>query len=861
MADLATFSQPFKRLFGKKKLKPIAFTDLFARFQNILHENNTVMKIMADMSTKAGGDFVFDKKYLVDCILEIGKSVQRSAYHLNFITANRYLEVFEVIEKLVKDLEVELSTKTPAYQMQRLYYLDQVEEGMEEAVGYKTFNLARMINLPDANVPCGFVVSVAGFRDYLAYNNLFEGIDALMKRLEDGTDSVENVSRSIRLMILGGEIPPYLRQEILSAAKQIGGPKAEEMLYSVRSSAVGEDGDWSFAGLYDSFLNVPFGELLAGYKKVMASLYSQSSLEYRIRKNLSHMEMAISVLYQKMAAGRVSGVFYSLDPNWPERPESVLSAGWGLGKLVVEGEGPVDSFRVQRDPPHFVTEQRIVRKDRMIASTGQGVIEEVPAAMQEDPCLNPDEIRQIAEVGLMLERFFKIPLDVEWSLDREGKLWILQARRLHIEAAKQSTHESLQEIVGRQRVLLAERGMIAYRGVGTGPITLVETHEDLNRFPSGGVLVSHYAHPWLAKAIPKASAIVTDIGTVAGHMATVAREFRVPAIVGAEGATQVLTENMEVTVDAERNRVYEGCVDELVKHQLIKKPTFEITSEFQQLRRLLKKITPLYLVDPDGADFDARGCKTIHDLVRFIHQKAFQALTRPGESPRQLFKQGAKQLKSNVPLDLVVIDIGGGLAKDGEENSYVFPRQFTSFPMQAFWRGLSSPQTWDTEPVSVDFKSLMASLIRTQTAEVTGGRAPMINLAVIGANYLNLSLPLGYHYTAVDAAVGPSPRNNYIFFRFVGGVTDMTRRSRRAVLLSSVLEQADFKVEVNGDLVIARLTDLEKDQIGERLFLIGKLIGFARQLDVLLKADADIDFYAKKFADQMTAVKASGSVS
>jgi pyruvate,water dikinase len=112
----------------------------------------------------------------------------------------------------------------------------------------------------------------------------------------------------------------------------------------------------------------------------------------------------------------------------------------------------------------------------------------------------------------------------------------------------------------------------------------------------------------------------------------------------------------------------------------------------------------------------------------------------------------------------------------------------------------------------------MSSLTRTQTTDIMGNRAPAVNLAVVGSDYVNLCLPLGYHFTAVDAAIGPSPRNNYIFFRFVGGVTDITRRSRRATLLMTILEKADFKVEVNGDLVIARLTDLTKDQIADVSF-------------------------------------------
>ena len=170
--------------------------------------------------------------------------------------------------------------------------------------------------------------------------------------------------------------------------------------------------------------------------------------------------------------------------------------------------------------------------------------------------------------------------------------------------------------------------------------------------------------------------------------------------------------------------------------------------------------------------------------------------------------------------------------------------------MKAIWEGLSSRDTWNMQPVSVDFKGLMSSLTRTQTAEVMGNALPSVNLAVLGSNYVNLSLPLGYHFTAVDASIGSSPENNNISFRFVGGVTDITRRSRRASLLANILEKAGFKVKMNGDLVIARAINLTGKQMMDQLLLIGKLIGFARQLDVLMKNDEDVDYYFQKFQQQ-----------
>jgi pyruvate,water dikinase len=803
------------------------------------------------MGGKMGGEFIFDKKYLSDNVKKLQELVRSSAYDLNYITDNQYLELYGVIEDLAKKLEIELSGKIVIPGAKRIYDLNEIEDGMEDLVGYKACNLSRILNLSEVKVPDSFAVTVGGFRDYMAYNNLFETIEGAVKEYSDEQKSVESVSNATQLRILGGEIPPELRRQILAAGERLSCGKPGSCYFAVRSSAVGEDGDLSFAGLHDSFLNVQFNELLSHYKKVLASLYNQASLEYRLRMNVLSLEMAMPVLYQKMIKSHVSGVLFTLDPNRPERAESLLSASLGLGKVVVEGQEGVDTFRISRNPPYPIVEQQIRSKSPMETPPEKDASQKGTGEPSGDPCLTSKEISAIMDVGLILERYFKRPLDVEWSMDEDGQLWILQARQLNMPRPKRMQHTKLKGATEGHRVLFKNRGMIAYRGIGAGPVWIVENDQDLNHFPRGGVLVSHFSPPWLAKVIPRATAIITDVGAVTGHMATVAREFRVPTIVGAEVATELLAPNQEVTVDTEKNIVYEGLIQELIHHQLLDVPSFETTREFQLLRRLLKKIAPLSLTDPADPGFTPRGCQTFHDVMRFVHEKAFQALVQAGKDSRSFLRRGGKRLKSHLPLDLVLIDIGGGLAEEVGKEMYVEPEKITSTPMKALWQGLSSPNVWNTEPIPVDFKGLMSSLTRTQSSELLGNALPSVNLAVLGSNYVNLSLPLGYHFTAVDAAIGSSPENNNISFRFVGGVTDITRRSRRATLLANILEKAGFKVKMNGDLVIARAINLSEEQMMHQLLLIGKLIGFARQLDVLMKNDEDVAYYFQKFREQL----------
>jgi pyruvate,water dikinase len=838
----------FRNFFTRGRRQLISFAELFSRFQAILNKNNQAMEIIADMGSKLGGEFVFDKKYLSDRIRQITEMARASAYDLNYISGNRYLEIYEVAENLTKELQTELSGKIVVHQQHNIRRLDEIHENMDDLAGNKAYNLSRVAHLPMIRVPQGFVVTIGGFRSYLAYNNLFDKIEGLIDDCMRGNKSIRAVDQAINLMILGGDIPPDLRRDILHAAEGFCGGNPDQCYFAVRSSALGEDGELSFAGLHRTFLNMPLRELLSSYKKVLASLYNEASLAYRLNNRLLPMEMAMPVLFQLMVPSRVAGALLTLDPNAPDRQECLVSANWGLGNLVVDGTGSVDEYRVSRDPPHEILEQRVGARSLMSKPVEPaGPAPALQVDLGDTPCLNPGEISAVVEVAMILERFFKRPLEVEWTLDEQGQVWLLQARPLTISKASRARGPELKDILQKQQVLLSERGAIVYRGIGAGPVWIVDSDDELDRVPSGAVLVSHFSPAWLAKGISRASAVITDVGSAASHMATVAREFRVPTIVDTAEATQMLTPGDEVTVDAERNVVYKGRIAELLHHQLLETASFEGAYEFQLLRRLLRKIAPLSLIDPQGSSFAAENCQTFHDLIRFIHEKAVETLAEVGRDPRTFLKRGGKRLKSHIPLDLILIDIGGGLAESTGKDGYVQPEQIRSTPMAALWHGLSQPDVWSTEPMPVDFKGLMSSLTRTQTAEVPGTTLTGVNLAVIGSNYLNLSLRVGYHFNVVDASMGPTPEDNHIYFRFIGGVTDLSRRSRRATLLMSVFEKIGFKVEVKGDLVIARTAKITEAQMKSKLCIIGRLIGFARQLDVVMKNDADRDIYLEKF--------------
>jgi pyruvate,water dikinase len=109
------------------------------------------------------------------------------------------------------------------------------------------------------------------------------------------------------------------------------------------------------------------------------------------------------------------------------------------------------------------------------------------------------------------------------------------------------------------------------------------------------------------------------------------------------------------------------------------------------------------------------------------------------------------------------------------------------------------------------------------------------NVAIVSGGHMNLSLYLGYHFNIIDCYLGVCPEDRYMFFRFAGGISELARRARRADLLDEVLSRHGFAVERARDLVVARLNSVTPAVMKSRLQMIGRLIGFTRQLDILLR--------------------------
>ncbi len=839
---------------GWRKKPPVPFSVLFKKFKSILERNNAILELIGDMGDKLGGDYVFDRQYILDSCEKLGDQVFKLVSDLSLLCQRKNVALFTAFERLQHQIQEELAGRRALSRTDHILPLAELTHDLADEGGNKMASVGDIRNILGFAVPEGFVITAGAYFEVLERAGLRTMAAETTRRLCDSQGrGLEDEAAQLREAILKMPLPKALTKSIEKAAWELSGEKG--LLLAVRSSAWGEDGESSFAGMYESVLGVAPKDILPAYRRVLASLFCEEALRYRLHRDQCEEEPAMAVGVMRMADAVVSGGLYTYAPLQEQDQAMVVSAAWGLGKPIVDGTAETDTYLLHRDPPHVLLSSEISAKNtRLVLDKNGGTrTEDVPEEQRGAPCLSAGQLAVLAKTAMSLERFFKRPLDVEWAITHEGDLVVLQARPLSIRPRTCALSEDVAEAAKDATVLLSGKGVSAMGGVSSGPVHLVAEGADLADFPYGAILVARHSSPRYAKVMPKCRGIITDVGSATGHMATLARELRVPTLVGTGSATRTLREGQEITLDADHIVVYDGAVEALCRFELVREDVFEESWEYRTLKRVLRHISPLTLLDPNSEDFRPEACKSLHDIARYVHQRAVDKLISLSETHQEIRESAPRKLVTKLPLGLTVIDVEGGLNQPA--GSEPAEADLRCRPLRALMEGMNASGMWENHPVPVDMGSFMSSVTRTLTADQSHPKNVGRNLAVISKEYLNLHLRLGYHFTVVDAFLGGSINDNAIFFRFMGGVTDFTHRSRRATLVAAILEQNDFVVEIKGDMVTGRVKKHPTRAMLDKMFMLGGLIGYTRQLDAVLDSEGAVQRHLETFLKRIAAVR------
>jgi pyruvate,water dikinase len=820
----------------------------YVLFKDLLDSNAQLLNIITDLEEKLQGRQLFGMSY-------VRSQATRAAFHafrmiksLDVLSGHRYPVLYKVLEEINRHLKAELGVRKELPPTALILPYREITKEMVDGVGGKNANLGEALNRVHLPIPKGFAITTAAFAAFLSHNDLVDEINKLKMEIDPrNTETIREVSEEIQRRIISAAIPPDLEEAMTAAYRELTAAAAAPLKVSMRSSAIGEDAELSFAGQYLTLLNVPGEDLPGAYKRIIASLYTPRAVAYRLNQGIRDEDIAMSVACLGMVESVASGVMYSRHPFHLLEDRVVITGVWGLGPYAVDGVITPDTFQVAKDPDLTLVETKVSHKPVQLVSKPEGGLEEVPVPpeLQDTPCLTPEQVRTLAGYALSLENHYQSPQDIEWALDPGGRLLVLQTRPLRMEAPEQGGDLAVPPVSGYP--LLVENGAVAFPGVGCGPAFPVLTDEDLVNFPEGAVLVARHSSAKFVLAMPKAQAIITESGSVAGHMAAVAREFGVPTILDAHAATSVIPRGREITVDAYTGRVYEGRVPELLALERPRESSLKDTPVYRILRRVADYIVPLHLVDPKSPEFAPESCRSLHDLGRLVHEYSYTEMFQISDLVTAR-GGGAVKLQAPIPLDLYIIDLGEGLSGVKPGATKVTLEQVASVPFKALLQGMTHKdlQTMEPRPIALGgFFSVMREQMLTpeKGAERFGERS----YAIISDKYLNFSSRVGYHYCVLDAYCGQTVNKNYITFSFKGGAADEVRRQRRVRALAIVFIGLDFTVEVKGDRVDARLQKYPCPVIAEKLDQLGRLLHFTRQMDMLMTGEASVEAVAQNF--------------
>ncbi|TVR10525.1 MAG: phosphoenolpyruvate synthase [Salinarimonadaceae bacterium] len=447
-------------------------------------------------------------------------------------------------------------------------------------VGGKNASLGEMVrHLGERGVavPPGFATASQAFWRFIDANRIRDVIAATLDDLGANRIALPEAGKTIRSAILRGEWPDETAAAISAAYRDLcqraGKPDAA---VAVRSSATAEDlPDASFAGQQETFLNIR-GEaaLLDACRRCFASLFTDRAISYRQAKGFDHLKVALSVGVQIMVRSDVggSGVMFTIDTETGFDKIVVIDAAWGLGETVVQGTVDPDEYLVfkpllsDRSLAPIVEKRLGGKEQKMIyAREGDRPTRVTPTSKAERAAyvLSDEDILTLARWGCVIEEHYGCPMDIEWAKDGEnGALFVVQARPETVQSRREAGEFRSYKIKSKGRRLVT--GLSIGEAIVTGPVCLIESARDIDRFVDGAVLVTQNTDPDWVPIMKRAAAIVTDRGGRTSHAAIVSRELGLPAIVGTGDATQILSDGQEITVscaEGDQGFVYEGFAE------------------------------------------------------------------------------------------------------------------------------------------------------------------------------------------------------------------------------------------------------------------------------------------------------------
>ncbi|MCJ7649300.1 MAG: PEP-utilizing enzyme, partial [Candidatus Lokiarchaeota archaeon] len=452
-------------------------------------------------------------------------------------------------------------------------FFDDIRRSDIPLVGGKNASLGELLSF-GIPVPLGFAVTAKAY-DYILETNYFrikqeeitlkEYINREIKKIaielknEDikSIQKVDKICADIRYVIESASIPDSVTDEILDAYHKLLERIGNETTFAIRSSATAEDlPDASFAGQQDTHLNISGEKQILEYiLKDMASVFTTRATMYRERAGFDHFAVKLSVGVQEIAGGlegvKSSGVMFTEDPDSGNPNVVVIRATWGLGELIVQGIEKGDEFIVFKHASKLrIINRSLVKKEKkMIFDRTEGgtITTLVDEKDQRKFCINDKQVLILAEYAKKIREHYESPMDIEWALGNDDKIYIVQARPETVHSQKGDIEEIFYLLEDPKKLiengyLIENSGIAIGRRIGYGKVKVIESINDAYLLEEGDILVTEETNPDWTSYMENLGGVVTERGGPTCHAAIVSRELNIASIVGADNIIFLIKE-------------------------------------------------------------------------------------------------------------------------------------------------------------------------------------------------------------------------------------------------------------------------------------------------------------------------------
>ena len=816
-------------------------------FKRLLKHDKAAHEFMAVLEDMYYSEKKYDFQAVVSTYNDLAHSVLNMVEELLKMCPSRYWSLQDYYKKFNFYNQFMLAPQEfsilPPFTLEFNSHLS-LKEGV---VGKKAATLTLLNKVLHLPCPEGFIITIEAFYCFLETNGLQETINGKLSSLDiDNHAALEQTAWEIEQLILKADVPKEVELAVINAITRLEQGKADIKL-ALRSSAVKEDGKVSFAGQYQTVLNVDKNDTLTSYKQVIASKYSAQALYYRISQGILDDETPMAVLVLEMVDSMTSGVMYTKNINAPPSENILIHSVRGQGEQLVDGRVAPDVIEVSKNNPDTIVGiKKASNPDHSAIKP-----EVMTRTFQTDPekkehvCFDEASSLTLARWGILLEEHFNEPQDVEWCQDKSGKLFILQSRPLNMSLKKiQKKPDSEQSV---ENEMICSDADSVCPGVGYGKVFQLKQLDQLQNILEGSVLVVKHALPQFVTVINRINAIIIETGSIASHFSSIAREYNVPVMVNVKKGFYNLAAGQMVTVDASNCRVYKGLAEPLMKlkkKDIIKDVDSKDSSFMAKLKYVMNFSTRLKLTDPNDPSFAPEACRSFHDIIRFVHETAVKEMFLTGHRKGSR-TMGAKKLISTIPMLFYILDVGQGIKDGREDKKTIKPEDIICTPMTAVLKGLSNPGISWAETSHFDWEEY--DKIVMSGGIISADSAQFGSYAVVAREYFNVNFRFGYHFVILDAICSPRKEDNYILFRFSGGGGSTAGRSLRAYFIKQILIQLGFIVEIKSDLVDAEYKNGSLEDTIKILDVVGRLLGATKLMDMYLKENLDIDVMIDDF--------------